>query len=375
MFILISNVIIAAAVFAAGELYVRLAKTPLSLADLTEDRAPVNPMRQWAQVDAFCAYKAKPGKYLRHGVKTVNEHGFISTPPIEVAKPRGTMRIVFLGGSSTAGTGYNLDDVQTWPWKTIELLRKRFPDRPIDFINAALGGYSSFESFGRLWSRLRFFSPDLIVVCHGWNEMYYFPQRAVERSHLQRTLPDGSWSVDRTARPIRMFEPSPVDPWISWSQVLTRVRIRLSQGQAGELGGGTSGPLRTSWDPEAVDIWRTNLRLMRETSALLDAELYVVKQATLIVPDLPAEHRQRCRYDFHSFDHDAHVEAFAAIYRVIDDEIAPDHIIDATSLSGRPQYFFDHVHPTEEGTTAIADIVAEALAPRIEPPHTPSRGL
>ena len=56
-----------------------------------------NPMGDWAQVDAFSAYRARPGEYGSIG-KTVNRHGHISTPDIEIDKPSGTIRIVFLGG-------------------------------------------------------------------------------------------------------------------------------------------------------------------------------------------------------------------------------------------------------------------------------------
>jgi hypothetical protein len=118
-----------------------------------------NPMTEWALVDAFSAYRGKPGPYP--GGKKVNRHGFISTPEIELKKQAGTLRIVFLGGSSTAGTGWNLADKGTWPWITISKLQNRHAHIRFDFINGSLGGYSSFESYGRLWSRLIHFSPDI----------------------------------------------------------------------------------------------------------------------------------------------------------------------------------------------------------------------
>ena len=95
--------------------------------------------------------------------------------------------------------------------------------------------------------------------------------------------------------------------------------------------------------------------------------LYVGKQATLIVRDLPESERRRCRYDLHGFDHAAHVEAFQAIYRVIDEEIPPDYIIDVTSLSGVPENFYDHIHPTPLGAERTAVIMANALAPAVDP--------
>ena len=57
-----------------------------------------------------------------------------------------------------------------------------------------------------------------------------------------------------------------------------------------------------------------------------------------------------------------HVDAFAAIYRTIEEEIPANAIIDLTALSGNPDYFFDHVHPNPTGTRAIAAQVAAFLA-------------
>ena len=102
-----------------------------------------------------------------------------------------------LGESSTAGTGHNLPDAETWPCRTAELLKAQFAGRDIEFINAAAGGYTTFESDGRLWSRLRFFRPDIVVVYHGWNDMYYFNPTDLDAITRWRVLDDGTWSLVR----------------------------------------------------------------------------------------------------------------------------------------------------------------------------------
>jgi lysophospholipase L1-like esterase len=323
-----------------------------------------NPISSWGLVDAYCAYRGRPGQYSKG--KTVNHHGFISTPEIPIQKSEGTIRIVFLGGSSTAGTGRNLADEETWPWKVWEILNKGC-SRKIEFINGALGGYTSFESYGRLWSRIRFFSPDVIVVYHGWNEMYYFNSTDVENIVSRNTLRDGSWTLDRTEEPIEVYAPLWIDHLIWGSQALTRLRIRLSGTPHGEIGllERKKKLLSTEYDSGGLHIWRTNLCLIREASHLLDAQLFVAKQATLIVEDLPVEERKRCGYWRHGFDHYAHVEAFEEIYKIIDEEIPREKIIDVTRISGQPKFFFDHVHPNPAGTHAIAEIIADTLLQQI----------
>jgi lysophospholipase L1-like esterase len=342
--------------FVVLEGYVRAFRPHVDLDQLTGRTSGPNPISEWGFVDAFCAYAARPGRFAEG--KTVNSHGFISTPEITPAKSEGTIRIVFLGESSTAGMTVNLKDPDTWPWQTIEIVQEQAPRR-VDFINAALGGYTSFESYGRLWSRIRHFSPDIVVVAHGWNEMYYF--KKADDIVSWRTGPDGSWSLSGTGAPRVTFPPHWIDPCLKWSQVLTRIRRRLSAVSEGEIGAKSDHPLESDFNHRGIAIWRTNLRLLRETCSLLGARLFVAKQATLVVPSLPPEEQARCRYDLHGFDHDAHVAAFREIYQVIDEEIPADSIIDLTPLSGRIDLFFDHVHPTPQGSREIATIVAKAL--------------
>ncbi len=355
------------ALLAAGaEGWVRARRPPLDLWALTGRTVGENPMAAWAAVDAFAAYRARPGRYGRGEGKSVNPDGFISTPPLRAAKEPGTVRVVFLGGSSTAGTGRDLADAETWPWRAVERLRERLPGARIELINGALGGYTTFESYGRLWGRIRFFSPDVVVVYHGWNEMYYFGQ--VDDLDRWRTLEDGTWSLDRRRR-VASVAPHWIDPWVRSSQLLTRLRLRLSperNGEAGEAGraerrDGDAPALAADFDARGVEVFRTNLRLLRETAAVLGAELFVAKQATLMVPDLPEAERARCRADYHGFDYAAHVRAYDALYAVIDEEVEASRVIDATPLSGVRAYFHDHVHPTVEGAEALSGIVADAL--------------
>lgn len=340
------------------EIFVRLTRDPVDLMVLTGRETGANVvMLRTAQIDAFSAYRGRPGQYGE--TKSINEFGFMSTPELTVAKAPDMIRVVFLGGSSTAGIGSAFSDEETWPWQTMELLRERFPEQDFDFINGAMGGYTSFESYGRLWSRIRFFSPDIIVVYHGWNEMYYFDN--VDNIIRWRTLDNGNWTFEQTDSPITVYEPLAIDYLIWPSQTLTQLRLSLSQPvEEGETA--TAKPLRSGYDPRGLEIWRTNLQLFQEAADIMGAELFIAKQATLIVPDLPEEYRTTIGYEFHGFDHDTHVELYQAIYQVIEEEMPAERIIDVTPLSGQPELFKDHVHPTLAGAEAISEIMADALA-------------
>ena len=334
-----------------------------------EWRSGRNPMSRWALVDAFCAYRGRPGDYLS-GRKTINADGFFSTPEIPAAPAApDTVRIAFLGGSSTAGTVPYLGDDETWPWRTAVALRERLADAgvTVEFVNAAAPGYSTFESYGRLWARLRAFRPDLVVVYHGWNDLYYF--RDADATARWRVRGDGSWGFDAEAR-FKRVDRTP--GWARWSVLLSTAHV-LAFGDAprgetdvgaaapGRGGDGVGPALASTFDPRAVDVFADNVRLMLAAQEVLGFELHVAKQATLIVPDLAPELRERCGYRLHGFDHDAHVAAYDAIYRAIDDRVPADRIVDCTPVSGDPDALVDHVHLSAAGAERIAAIMADHL--------------
>lgn len=345
--------------FIGLEIFLRIVK-PVDLYGQTGRILTASPMRSWAVTDGFSAYRPKAG--AGGAGKTINSHGFVSTPELSRSKPPDTVRLLFLGESSTAGMGVNLKDSDTWPWKTVERIRRK-TGRKVDFINGAAGGYTTFESYGRLWSRLRFFDPDIVVVYHGWNELYYLDE--VDSIHTWRTLPDGSWSLDAPRQRLARFAPSPLDPFLRWSQVLTRVRLVTSRQTGGEYASHGNRPVAHDFDRRGLEVFRTNLRLFRETSDLLGVRLLVAKQAMLMVPGPAPEQRERCRITPHAFDYDTHVEAFQGLHRVIDEEIPAGSIVDVTPVSGRLDSFYDHIHPTPKGTTEIAEIMSDALVPLV----------
>ncbi len=340
--------------FTLLEIGIRIFKPHLDLYKVTGRYKDNNPMLEWAKPDAYSAYSAKPGVFDGH--KTVNKHGFISTPELEMKKANGNIRIVFLGESSTAGTGVNIEDEATWPWKCIEKLRKQLGKNvKIDFINAALGGYTSFDSYGRLWSHIRFFNPDIVIMNHGWNEMYYFGNADTAsrwRSNFDLYAPITFVRI----------KPHWIDPYIKWSQLLSKIRFNwASTKREGERPTKEHTNLKSNFDTAGLTIFRDNLRLIQSFCAERNIALFVCKQATLIHAQTSEADKKRCRYEFHGFNHQAHLRAFEGLYRVIEQQANNKSIIDFTSLSGKSDCFYDHIHPSELGSEKLADIVKDSL--------------
>lgn len=90
-------------------------------------------------------------------------------PDLIIPKPDGTIRIAFLGASTTICS--EITDAESWPQRVVERLRERYPDRHIDFLNAGVPGYL-VESTQRAWRmRVKRFDPDIVVVYHATNDL------------------------------------------------------------------------------------------------------------------------------------------------------------------------------------------------------------
>lgn len=361
--LLFTSALLAAAVLLA-EVGVRCTRAPSDLFALTGRTLGPDPKASWADLDAFCAYRARPGRYEGFGargqalLKTVNKDGYISTPELPLEKPRGGLRVAFLGESSCAGTGTNpvLPDDETWPWRVARRLERELTGRPVDFINGAGSAYTSFESLGRLSARVRFHHPDAVVLYHGWNDLFLLHPEVADlvRSARWRVREDGSWSLTGHYQRI---EPHWLDPVLRFSQVATKLRIRLGEGRFAQLR--EVQDEAHELDLRGLEPLRENLRLFLATCRTLGIEPFVCLQPTLVVEGLPPEERQRCQYL--PFPHDLHVSAFAAYRAMLRDEVPPDRLIDLTGLDGRGDLFTDHIHPNAAGTAEIAERVSQAL--------------
>lgn len=92
-------------------------------------------------------------------------------------KPRGTLRIVTLGGSTMAGMGQGSERMSI-PSQLGALLRARHPGRDIEVLNGACYTYIAAEEMVLLSTKMILFRPDVVVVLDGHNEFgraYYLP--------------------------------------------------------------------------------------------------------------------------------------------------------------------------------------------------------
>jgi lysophospholipase L1-like esterase len=112
-------------------------------------------------------------RVLRPNVTTrtisINSLGFRG-PQITQPKPPETLRIAFVGASTTFCAEVSSDEM-AWPHLVKEAIQEKFPDANIDYVNAAVPGYtvkSSLTNFRRHIASLR---PDITVIYHATNDL------------------------------------------------------------------------------------------------------------------------------------------------------------------------------------------------------------
>jgi lysophospholipase L1-like esterase len=84
-------------------------------------------------------------------------------------KPPGEIRIMCLGGSTTAGE--EVGESQTYPAQLQTILRSDIPGNNIRVINAGVPSYDVPRSWTYYGLRLYEFAPDFVLIYHGFNDL------------------------------------------------------------------------------------------------------------------------------------------------------------------------------------------------------------
>jgi lysophospholipase L1-like esterase len=119
-------------------------------------------------------------------------------------KPPGEVRILCLGGSTTAGE--EVGEAETYPAQLQAILRARYPGLNLRVINAGVPSYDVPHSLRDYELRLYRFEPDVVTIYHGINDLYIYhtagePEIRPEHNYTGRRLepwleevdPGGEW--------------------------------------------------------------------------------------------------------------------------------------------------------------------------------------
>ncbi|GJL52410.1 MAG: hypothetical protein NPIRA01_36370 [Nitrospirales bacterium] len=160
-------------------------------------------VRQWVKygtattsVQSFTVDQQTGLRVPKPGTKTgriqVNSLGFRG-PELEMPKPQGTVRLAFLGGSTTWCAEVSSNEM-TWPHLVWKELKTLYPEVRFDYLNAAVPGYSVGESLLTLEHRVKPLSPDVIVIYHATNDLSYITRKLARAQGIfSGRTEDPSW--------------------------------------------------------------------------------------------------------------------------------------------------------------------------------------
>jgi amino acid adenylation domain-containing protein len=104
--------------------------------------------------------RARPNAVFRN--KIMNAQGYAG-PDIVVPKPKGTLRIAFLGGSTTLDSFVSSNNA-TWPHLTCRNLMAALPGTTIDYVNAGMPGFNTRHISIQFKEYISAFDPDVAVI-------------------------------------------------------------------------------------------------------------------------------------------------------------------------------------------------------------------
>lgn len=118
----------------------------------------------------------------------INSFGFRGDEFLEL-KPEKTFRIFIIGGSTVFGTGAISDD-STIPGYLENFLKQEQYPVDLEVINSGIQGADSFDELKLIEHRLLDFSPDMIIVYDGWNDLRsnYLPENISNNWNLMCQL-------------------------------------------------------------------------------------------------------------------------------------------------------------------------------------------
>ena len=290
-----------------------------------------NPYLLWEQV---------PGtRQEQRATANINSLGMRGPEP-EIPKPKGVRRLLSTGDSSVYGFGVN--DGQ--PFVNVAAQALTTPQDPVEGWNAAIPGYSSYQSINLLEMRALALEPDVLVIANLWSDNNF--DDFVDKDLIS------AWSSFESSPSARLHRAlqSSAFYWV----MNYRLNIATgTQAQARAVGWQVGGEGQIGRRRVEINDYASNLERLVQIARENEASVAFVVLANR--EDLRPQEAQM---------------AWAA-YRQVMRETAERHgaplvevpdLFQASGLSTQ-QLFLDEMHPTVAGHQLIGEALAKALEP------------
>jgi lysophospholipase L1-like esterase len=268
-----------------------------------------------------------------------------------------TIRIIVYGGSAVFDI--KVPDGQDWPSR-LERLLKEDGITNVEVINAGIPGHATFDSFGRLFSEGHVFEPDYVILYNAWNDIKYFSSEVP----LLRSFKPFDELGD-----FRSNYRNGLDKMLcETSQLYVRLRARYYSWKyrVGDEGVIKKGENTSVVSDLGLRQYRLNVEMFVDLARNINAIPVLVTQARLVVSDNSEKDRSRIDYDNQKMDHEVLVNAFEKTDDIIKSVASSKNVsilIDASEgMSGKSEYFSDHVHLSDAGSSRLSALVFERMS-------------
>ena len=285
---------------------------------------------------------------------TTDSHGFRS-PELAQPKSAGSLRLAFLGGSTTFCANV-AEGERSWPALTTARLAQALPGTRVEHLNAGVTGWGVAESTRALAAHVAPLQPDVIVITHATNDMARDSEALARQQGVIDPATDG--------------EPDALERWsLLWMLIRKNQRYQAAQ-RAGREGTARLETPAAEWSQGFEQRLTELVRAAQALAPLValvtfahavraeqprDVQLLRLAQSFTFMPYLTPEATLAAYAEYNRVI--ARV-AHATGALLVDGELA---------IPGDEAHFADSVHFTELGCEAMAARVADALlaSPRL----------
>jgi lysophospholipase L1-like esterase len=286
---------------------------------------------------------------------TVNSLGFRGGE-IAVPKPPETIRVAFLGASTT-WCGEVSSDEKVWPHLVAQGLHAAAPRKRVDHVNGGVPGYTVASSLQNLERRIAPLEPDIIVIYEAANDLSGELREVAAAKGLIESarIPERSW-LSRYSLMSELVEKN--------------VRVLLAQQAA------SRGSNRLTIDPKTLGKdFRNRLSALVKASKQRAKIVALVTFSTQLRAGQDEQQSMRAAvsalYYMPFMTPGSLIQAYGRYNEVIREVAAESGVLligDEDSIPGDSAHFTDSVHFTDAGSERMAARVLKALTsdPRVK---------
>jgi lysophospholipase L1-like esterase len=286
----------------------------------------------------------KPG--LDTGRIRINAEGFRS-PEIPRAKPAGTVRLAFLGGSTTYCAEVSNNEA-TWPHLVWRSLCERHPQLAFDYVNAGVPGYGQDEMRITLERRVAPYQPDVIFMYEAANDFSTDTRELAARRGLYRGKPEDPSALAKVS--------------VAWFLLEKNLTVRQRQR-------GASSGHALVYDADSLarpfgDRVKSCLRTAKALAPVCAVATFSHKMRRDQSPAVALANSNTALFYCPYMSVQGILDGFDAYNRAIRaaaDSTGAILVSGEDSIPGDDTHFTDSVHLTDEGARAMAKRAVEGL--------------